>query len=248
MSAALKKGELSAERIGTHRFHDEAQYPRHAPCRIEAVHAVTDVTGFGLIGHLMEVCRGSGRAPTYALQRAVARGRRGFRGAGLRDRRIDRNWASCEARWSSLPTLRSGTANSSPTRRRVEDCSLRVHPRPCLRCSIFFGRGLRARGGYRPVRARRPGHRHHLKRPGDSLPENGTVLPIGAPEQRSEACPFHTVSSMRACASARGMDAIGLEVAQLLAEALEQERHERSLAAGGHVGEGLRNFSVYAVP
>ncbi|HLW24828.1 MAG TPA: selenide, water dikinase SelD [Steroidobacteraceae bacterium] len=61
LSAAIKKGSL-----------DEASYramietttqlnlPGDALARLEGVHAMTDVTGFGLLGHLLEMCRGSG--------------------------------------------------------------------------------------------------------------------------------------------------------------------------------------------
>ena len=34
--------------------------------RLAGVHALTDVTGFGLLGHLLEVCRGSGVRATVA--------------------------------------------------------------------------------------------------------------------------------------------------------------------------------------
>jgi selenide,water dikinase len=37
--------------------------------RVSGVHAVTDVTGFGLLGHTLEVCRGSGLAAIIELER-----------------------------------------------------------------------------------------------------------------------------------------------------------------------------------
>ncbi len=66
-SAALKKGRL-----------DEAGYramiesttklntPGPALGRMPGVHALTDFTGFGLLGHLLEICKGSGVAATVA--------------------------------------------------------------------------------------------------------------------------------------------------------------------------------------
>jgi selenide,water dikinase len=60
LSAALKKGELSeagyAEMIAT-----TTQLNRVGAdlAELPAVHAITDVTGFGLLGHTLEICRGS---------------------------------------------------------------------------------------------------------------------------------------------------------------------------------------------
>lgn len=60
MSAALKKGELSAE--GYRQMLASTTQLNTPGCRLAdmpGVHAMTDVTGFALLGHLLEICRGS---------------------------------------------------------------------------------------------------------------------------------------------------------------------------------------------
>ena len=60
LSAALKKGELSGE---AYRQMIETATLLNTPgmtlAEMDEVHALTDVTGFGLLGHLLEVCRGA---------------------------------------------------------------------------------------------------------------------------------------------------------------------------------------------
>ncbi len=60
LSAALKKGQLSesgyAQMI---EWTTKLNTPGRALAEMPAVHALTDVTGFGLAGHLLEILRGS---------------------------------------------------------------------------------------------------------------------------------------------------------------------------------------------
>ncbi len=60
-SAAMKKDELSPEDYATMvASATKLNSIGTELADLEAVHAVTDVTGFGLLGHLLEMCRGAG--------------------------------------------------------------------------------------------------------------------------------------------------------------------------------------------
>ena len=65
LSAVLKKGDLSAH--GYQQMMKTAtrlNTPGTRLAELDGVHAMTDVTGFGLAGHLLEICRGSRLAAT----------------------------------------------------------------------------------------------------------------------------------------------------------------------------------------
>ena len=62
---------------------------------LDAVHALTDVTGFGLLGHALEMARGSGLAVEIdAASVPVLTGVEALVRAGIRTGASDRNWAS----------------------------------------------------------------------------------------------------------------------------------------------------------
>ena len=68
-SAALKKGALDAEGYGyLLRTTTQLNTPGRKLSDINDVHAMTDVTGFGLLGHLNEIAMGSGLAAAVDLK------------------------------------------------------------------------------------------------------------------------------------------------------------------------------------
>ncbi len=96
LSAALKKGLLSDE--GYQRMRapmTQLNTVGAALAELPGVHAMTDVTGFGLLGHLAEVCNGSDLSATVRwgcvplLDDAV-----GFARDGVATGASGRNWAS----------------------------------------------------------------------------------------------------------------------------------------------------------
>jgi selenide,water dikinase len=105
MSAALKKGELRPKAY-EQMIETTTQLNTPGPdlAAMPGVHAMTDVTGFGLIGHLMEVCRGSGlRAEIRFAEIPILSAARHLAEQGYVTGASDRNWASCEP-CVTLPT------------------------------------------------------------------------------------------------------------------------------------------------
>jgi selenide, water dikinase len=67
LSAALKKGRLDAAGYAAMiAATTRLNRPGTALAALAGVHALTDVTGFGLLGHLLEMCRGAGVAARVA--------------------------------------------------------------------------------------------------------------------------------------------------------------------------------------
>jgi len=96
LAAALKKGLLDAD--GYRVMLDSTtklNTPGAALARLPGVHALTDVTGFGLLGHLLEICRGSQLAARVAVNRVPLLAQAAaFAQQGIGPGAIGRNWAS----------------------------------------------------------------------------------------------------------------------------------------------------------
>jgi selenide,water dikinase len=61
---------------------------------LDGVHAVTDVTGFGLLGHALEICRGAGLGAEIGAEPPLLEGVEPLARAGVRTGASTRNWAS----------------------------------------------------------------------------------------------------------------------------------------------------------
>ena len=95
-SAALKKDKLSDSDYESMVSNTtQLNTPGPVLACLDGVHAITDVTGFGLLGHLMEVCKGSGvRAKLeYSALPLLSRATE-FADAGYVTGASARNWAS----------------------------------------------------------------------------------------------------------------------------------------------------------
>jgi selenide, water dikinase len=96
MSAAIKKGEL---RDKAYRQMLESMTQLNTPgirfADMPGVHALTDVTGYGLLGHLLEMCRGAGLQARLSFDAVpILPAARYLLDAGFGTGASDRNWAS----------------------------------------------------------------------------------------------------------------------------------------------------------
>ena len=93
--AALKKRQLGDEQYAAMVAQaTQLNTPGIALGGLEALHALTDVTGFGLLGHLLEICRGSGVGARIALDKVpLLPGVPALARAGMVTGGSARNWA-----------------------------------------------------------------------------------------------------------------------------------------------------------
>jgi selenide,water dikinase len=94
LSAVLKKGQLSSEGYGEMlAATTKLNTPGARLADLPSVHALTDVTGFGLAGHLLEICRGSKLAATVRFDDVpILPVAREWAARGVATGASDRNW------------------------------------------------------------------------------------------------------------------------------------------------------------
>ena len=106
LSAALKKGQLSAEGYATMiETTTQLNTVGTALRELDGVHAMTDVTGFALLGHLLEIARGSQLSAHVhfdcvpVIEEALRHAQ-----AGVATGAAERNWASYgeEVMWGRM--------------------------------------------------------------------------------------------------------------------------------------------------
>ncbi|HEY5310144.1 MAG TPA: selenide, water dikinase SelD, partial [Casimicrobiaceae bacterium] len=106
-SAAIKKQQLQDDDYAallacTTRLNT----PGMALGRMDAVHALTDVTGFGLLGHLLEICRGSSVGAQIGFDRLpLLPAALSLATASLVTGASARNWASYGAEVTLAPGI-----------------------------------------------------------------------------------------------------------------------------------------------
>jgi selenide,water dikinase len=95
LSAAFKQGKLPAEGYDALIASTTKLNALGAELAdLEGVHAMTDVTGFGLLGHALEVSRGSRLAGSITARPPLLPGVEALAQAGVRTGASGRNWAS----------------------------------------------------------------------------------------------------------------------------------------------------------
>ncbi len=96
MSAALKKNALPAEGYAQMIAHTtKLNTPGPDLAVLAGVHALTDVTGFGLAGHALEMARGCGATVRLSMDRVpLVHGVRELAAAGMVTGASGRNWAA----------------------------------------------------------------------------------------------------------------------------------------------------------
>jgi selenide,water dikinase len=95
--AAVKKDRLAPEHYAAMlATATQLNTPGVALGGLDTVHALTDVTGFGLLGHLLEVCRGSGVGARIDFGRVpLLPGVLSLATAGVTTGASGRNWTGC---------------------------------------------------------------------------------------------------------------------------------------------------------